>query len=333
MSTQGSIVLRIDRNRDYKTISLINVLDAGLSWKATGIHTYLIARPDGWSFNVSDLINRKTDGATAVRSGLQELQQAGYLRIDRIRGEDGRFTKWLWTVSETPMASDNGDHPPDTTKRRTTSGKPTSGETSRGLSKNEKPPHIIIMEHNKRQDNSSSVYSSLRSEHTGQSPNVDKSKSDVVNAGKPVSLPSDASVSDVLHHISGTPKPSGGTLHQRRSHMMTIVQKVAWLKSEPPPNSSRGNEAKILGDLLRGSTENEFSAALHGARAHLGPSLAFSLRLLAAKSKTGQSLFRWFADAYFGRLDGPVPAAVQLAIRAAMLPKAATPEGLIRRQQ
>lgn len=103
-----SIVLRIKRNRNYKTISLVGVHDPRLSWKATGLLTYLISRPDGWTLNLSDLRNRKVDGRDAVRSGLAELEAVGYLRIERIREDDGRFTGWLWTVSEAPMQDGGG---------------------------------------------------------------------------------------------------------------------------------------------------------------------------------------------------------------------------------
>ena len=72
-----------------------------LSFKAKGILTYLMSRPDGWEVSVSDLINHATDGEDSIRSGLKELKQAGHMRYSKMR-ERGRITGWLIEVYELP---------------------------------------------------------------------------------------------------------------------------------------------------------------------------------------------------------------------------------------
>jgi hypothetical protein len=67
-------------------------LDApGLSWKATALLVYLKGRPPGWKVRPSQLAKAKTDGMSAVKSGLRELETAGYLRRERVRDDKGRI--------------------------------------------------------------------------------------------------------------------------------------------------------------------------------------------------------------------------------------------------
>ena len=53
--------------------------DTGLSWKAKGIYTYLMSRSGNWEVRATDLINKSSDGATSLRSGMKELVIAGYV--------------------------------------------------------------------------------------------------------------------------------------------------------------------------------------------------------------------------------------------------------------
>lgn len=74
-----------------------------LSYKAKGILTYLMSRPDGWEVSVADLIHKATDGDDSVRSGLKELRDAGHMKYTKMR-ERGRITGWLIEVYEVPHA-------------------------------------------------------------------------------------------------------------------------------------------------------------------------------------------------------------------------------------
>ena len=74
-----------------------------LSFKAKGILTYLMSRPDGWQVNIEDLINRSTDGKSAIRSGIKELKDAGHIRYKELpRDTAGQFTGTVIEVYEVP---------------------------------------------------------------------------------------------------------------------------------------------------------------------------------------------------------------------------------------
>jgi hypothetical protein len=53
--------------------------DPKLSWKAKGIFAYIYSKPDDWDFSVERAANDSTDGPKATRSGVKELEKAGYL--------------------------------------------------------------------------------------------------------------------------------------------------------------------------------------------------------------------------------------------------------------
>ena len=123
------IRLTIKRNERYKTIYLEAIEDPRLSWRAKGLHTYLISRPPDWKIRYKDLEARATDGKTALASAIKELQDAGYLTIDRLQDEHGRFvgSKWIITESVTGLPINKQPHPdfPDTGNPET--GSPDTG--------------------------------------------------------------------------------------------------------------------------------------------------------------------------------------------------------------
>lgn len=87
----------------YVMIDRRPIDNAVLSFKAKGILTYLMSRPDGWEVSVADLVNHSTDGDDSVRSGLKELRKAGHMKQTRTR-EAGRITGFLIEVYELPYA-------------------------------------------------------------------------------------------------------------------------------------------------------------------------------------------------------------------------------------
>lgn len=101
MTHDGDSILRVNRSRNLDAPLYALKDDDRLSWKAVGLLTYLVTRPDGWKFFKADLISRHDDGKTSVESGLEELREAGYLSMDQERGEDGTF-RTRWKVTDTP---------------------------------------------------------------------------------------------------------------------------------------------------------------------------------------------------------------------------------------
>lgn len=98
-------LIRLEHRCDerFKTIDLTIIEDITISWKAKGLHTYLISRPPGWRLWHEDLVRRSTDGKASLRSATDELKAAGYLKIEMLPSDEkGRFAGYKWTVAQVP---------------------------------------------------------------------------------------------------------------------------------------------------------------------------------------------------------------------------------------
>lgn len=124
-----SVLRRVSLDR-WKTIPLDFVdQDETLSWKAVGILTYMLTRPDGWAFYRADLVNRHTDGRDAVKSGLMELRSQGYLRTKPFPSGG-----WQWFVSDRPRSEEEWE--------AIMEGDSEGGKSEGGKSAGGKPVHI-----------------------------------------------------------------------------------------------------------------------------------------------------------------------------------------------
>jgi hypothetical protein len=100
----------IRKNADNRFTHLSNELlqDSSLSFKALGMLVFLLSLPPNFRLNMEHLANKGKSkakhgcGRDGVRAIIKELQEEGYLRIDRSR-ENGRFTRTVWFVNEVPM--------------------------------------------------------------------------------------------------------------------------------------------------------------------------------------------------------------------------------------
>jgi len=96
------IQFELVKSKKYIHIDQTNINDPNLSWKAKGIFTYIMSRPENWEISSSDLINKSIDGKGALYSGLNELIAAGYIYRAVKRNEKSNIIKWLYVVFETP---------------------------------------------------------------------------------------------------------------------------------------------------------------------------------------------------------------------------------------
>lgn len=74
------MIIRGPRPSDnFAQIHTAALADGTLSFKARGILAYLLSLPEGTEISPERIIKSGTDGERAVKSGLKELQDAGYL--------------------------------------------------------------------------------------------------------------------------------------------------------------------------------------------------------------------------------------------------------------
>jgi hypothetical protein len=96
-----STIFRTVKNKDnpYVMIDRRPIDNPALSFKAKGILTYLMSRPDGWEVSITDLVKHGQDGEASIRAGLKELREAGHMKYETSRNQ-GRITGWIIRVYE-----------------------------------------------------------------------------------------------------------------------------------------------------------------------------------------------------------------------------------------
>ena len=87
---------------NFVTVHKSFIHDDNLSWKAKGILLYLLSRPDDWRIYETELNKHSSDGRDSLRTGIKELEEAGYIHRTRRRNEKGQLREYDYQVFEQP---------------------------------------------------------------------------------------------------------------------------------------------------------------------------------------------------------------------------------------
>lgn len=123
------MIIRVSKKKEnpFAQISKAMLEDNRLTWKAKGLLSYLLSKPDNWEVRIHDLIERSKDQRDSVRAAIKELREFKYMTFERVRDEKGKIIKSAYEVYEEPI---NGFP---------VNGKPNAGKTEDG-----KPVSLII---------------------------------------------------------------------------------------------------------------------------------------------------------------------------------------------
>ena len=94
-----SDTFRQDKLKDFTIIRNSIFKDYRLSAKAKGVACQLLSLPPTWDYSVKGLVSLFNDGEASIRSALSELEEAGYLRRERIR-EQGKLGKCAYIITD-----------------------------------------------------------------------------------------------------------------------------------------------------------------------------------------------------------------------------------------
>ena len=101
IKTDSTVIKRVVKEAKYAQIDNDLINNRELSFKALGIMTYILSKPDDWQIYISDLCRDK-DGEKSVRAGLNELKDKKYMQRYRVYDMDtGKVHHWETLVSET----------------------------------------------------------------------------------------------------------------------------------------------------------------------------------------------------------------------------------------
>ncbi|MGX4598940.1 DnaD domain protein [Faecalimicrobium sp. JNUCC 81] len=98
-----------DKNNPYVMLNKACLKDERISWKAKGLHSYLLSLPDDWQIYIEDLRKRSKDGRDSTSSAINELIKNGYIkRYARQDKESGKFIGGFdYEVYELPIEDVN----------------------------------------------------------------------------------------------------------------------------------------------------------------------------------------------------------------------------------
>ena len=74
-----------------------------LTLKAKGLLSVMLSLPDDWDFTLKGLARINREGIDAIREGIRELEQAGYVMRHRIRDERGKLRGNEYVIYERPQ--------------------------------------------------------------------------------------------------------------------------------------------------------------------------------------------------------------------------------------
>lgn len=104
-------VCRVEKNKNYTTMSNYHLRDPNLSNKARGLLSTMLSLPDNWDYTTRGLAKICKDGVDGITAQLKELEQYGYLIRHRMRDTGGRIVDMEYIIYERPHTAS-----PDTEK-------------------------------------------------------------------------------------------------------------------------------------------------------------------------------------------------------------------------
>lgn len=94
-------VFKIEKNKNYTVMSNYHLRDKNLTYKAKGLLSFMLSLPEDWDYSINGLVSISKEGVKAIRNILQELQQNGYLVIEKKQNEFGQF-EYEYLIYEMP---------------------------------------------------------------------------------------------------------------------------------------------------------------------------------------------------------------------------------------
>ena len=134
------MVHREEHSESYTIIDNYVLQNVNLSWEARGFLAYLLSLPNDWNFTVRGLVKQTGTSKGVILRLMNELKAEGYIKLERKKDKDGRFTQSTWHIYEVPYENHiiqtrntaETEHGKNGTPQSRDTAKPESGITERG---------------------------------------------------------------------------------------------------------------------------------------------------------------------------------------------------------
>ena len=97
-------VIRVEKNKNYTTMSNYHLRDKELSLKAKGLLSVMLSLPDTWDYSIAGLASICKEGMESIKNTLKELKDHYYLVVTKClpsKENDGKIS-YIYTVYECP---------------------------------------------------------------------------------------------------------------------------------------------------------------------------------------------------------------------------------------
>ncbi len=98
----GDFILRHKVHRDFTVLPNHILRDRRLKWSDRGLLAFLLHLPGNFKLNYAFLAKASPDGVDAASSCVRRLCSFRYVQIERERDASGRYTRVIWTVTDSP---------------------------------------------------------------------------------------------------------------------------------------------------------------------------------------------------------------------------------------
>lgn len=95
-------IFRVPRRDNYTIMSNVHLRDPNLTWKARGLMSTILSFPPDWDYTLAGLATCAKDNIDSTRTGVLELEAAGYLQRNRQRNPNGTLGRMEYQVYEDP---------------------------------------------------------------------------------------------------------------------------------------------------------------------------------------------------------------------------------------
>lgn len=102
-------VIRIERNKNYTTMSNYHLRDKNLSLKAKGLMSVILSLPNDWDYSIEGLVSILKEEKTAVKGTLNELKDHHYLIVLKLKpvANIRNNIEYSYTFFEKPYTNDD----------------------------------------------------------------------------------------------------------------------------------------------------------------------------------------------------------------------------------
>ena len=94
-------VFRVEKNKNYTTMSNYHLRDKKLSYKAKGLLSFMLSLPNTWDYSMNGLVSVSKENIGSIRTILHELEENRYLIRSRYQNNKGQF-QYEYSIYEHP---------------------------------------------------------------------------------------------------------------------------------------------------------------------------------------------------------------------------------------